>query len=151
MRFNSLQFYVLNVCTRDEIPPRAIRAASLSPPFFLISHATITIVPSPYVLKLVVRSHRLRVLKNHSVEPPFLTNTPGCGIQVSFQYALAYPGQLAAFRPCSLMYQFEHPASKTDPFNWRWMSLTHWFSEVALISIMEAFWSISGFRRVRAT
>jgi hypothetical protein len=72
-------------------------------------------------------------------------------MNVSFQYVLAYPGQLAALRPNSLIYQLEQPAWNTEPLSWAWMSLTHWFSAVPLTSMIDALWSMMGARSVRAT
>lgn len=71
--------------------------------------------PSPYVALLVVRIQRLSVRNHQVLSPPLFRNMPVLGINVSFQYVLAYPGQLAALRPYSLMYQLEQPAANTDP------------------------------------
>lgn len=117
----------------------------------LQSPIVITSRPSPYVFMLVVLTHLLNLRRNHKYEPPCLSNIPNLGMHVSFQYVLAYPGQLAALCPCSLMYQFEHPAEKTEPCSWRCIRSTHLCSAELLISMMDTFRSMTGAIMLRAT
>jgi hypothetical protein len=86
-----------------------------TPVFFFRTLVPITTNNNNQDTVLVVLSHRTKVFKNQSLDPPDVTKTPGLRFSVSFQKVEAYPGQDAALRPCSLMYQLEHPAAKTEP------------------------------------
>ena len=88
------------------------------PSLFCITRVPMTRASSSHEAVVVVLNQRSSVYTNHNLEPPAVSKALGLLFSVSFQNVEAYPGHDAALRPNSLMYQFEHPAAKTDPLSW---------------------------------
>ena len=69
------------------------------------------------------------------------------GKSVANQNSMAMPGQEAALRPKSPMYQFEHFPANTLSRSFRWISFVVRFSAVSFTSMMSASPLMMGFTR----